>query len=36
MAEIDLETKHSLSHRGRAFGALLKELAASGTSAKNE
>ena len=26
MAEIDLETKHSLSHRGRAFAALLKEL----------
>jgi len=27
MAEIDLETRHSLSHRGRAFTALLKELA---------
>jgi XTP/dITP diphosphohydrolase len=36
MAEIDLETKHSLSHRGRAFTALLKDLAASISSAKNE
>jgi XTP/dITP diphosphohydrolase len=36
MAEIDLETKHSLSHRGRAFTALLKELAPSPTSTKNE
>ena len=27
MAEIDLETKLSLSHRGRAFGALLPQLA---------
>ena len=26
MAEIDLETKLTLSHRGRAFAALLKEL----------
>jgi XTP/dITP diphosphohydrolase len=26
MAEIDLETKHSLSHRGRAFAALLENL----------
>ena len=26
MAEIDLETKHSLSHRGRAFQALLLQL----------
>jgi XTP/dITP diphosphohydrolase len=26
MAEIDLETKHSLSHRGRAFAALLGQL----------
>lgn len=26
MAEVDLETKHRLSHRGRAFRALLKEL----------
>jgi XTP/dITP diphosphohydrolase len=26
MAEIDLETKHSLSHRGRAFVALLPHL----------
>ena len=26
MAEIDLETKHALSHRGRAFRALLTEL----------
>ena len=26
MAEIDLETKHSLSHRGRAFAALLSYL----------
>jgi XTP/dITP diphosphohydrolase len=29
MAEIDLETKLTLSHRGRAFAALLKELDAS-------
>jgi XTP/dITP diphosphohydrolase len=29
MAEVDLETKLSLSHRGRAFVALLKELEAS-------
>jgi XTP/dITP diphosphohydrolase len=36
MAEIDLETKHSLSHRGRAFTALLKELAPSPASTKNE
>ena len=36
MAEIDLETKHSLSHRGRAFAALLKELALSPTSTKDE
>ena len=36
MAEIDLETKHSLSHRGRAFSALLKELALSSTSGKSE
>jgi XTP/dITP diphosphohydrolase len=27
MAEIDLETKHSLSHRGRAIAALLPRLA---------
>jgi XTP/dITP diphosphohydrolase len=27
MAEIDLETKLSLSHRGRAFAALLRQLA---------
>ena len=26
MAEIDLETKHTLSHRGRAFAALLAQL----------
>ncbi len=26
MAEIDLETKHSLSHRGRAFAALLRQM----------
>lgn len=26
MAEIDIETKHSLSHRGRAFRALLNHL----------
>jgi XTP/dITP diphosphohydrolase len=26
MAEIDLETKHTLSHRGRAFAALLNQL----------
>ena len=26
MAELDLETKHSLSHRGRAFQALLAQL----------
>lgn len=26
MAEIDVETKHSLSHRGRAFRALLQHL----------
>jgi XTP/dITP diphosphohydrolase len=26
MAEIDLETKHTLSHRGRAIAALLKKL----------
>ncbi|MGA8042691.1 MAG: non-canonical purine NTP pyrophosphatase [Terracidiphilus sp.] len=26
MAEIDLETKHTLSHRGRAFAALLTQL----------
>jgi XTP/dITP diphosphohydrolase len=26
MAELDLETKHSLSHRGRAFAALLQML----------
>jgi len=31
-----LETKHSLSHRGRAFSALLKELALSSTSGKSE
>ena len=29
MAEIDLETKLTLSHRGRAFAALIKELDAS-------
>jgi XTP/dITP diphosphohydrolase len=29
MAEIDLETKHSLSHRGRAFAALLPLLSGS-------
>jgi XTP/dITP diphosphohydrolase len=28
MAELDLETKHSLSHRGRAFAALLPMLLA--------
>ena len=28
MAEIDLETKHTLSHRGRAFAALLNKLEA--------
>ena len=28
MAEVDLETKHSLSHRGRAIAALLPMLAA--------
>ena len=28
MAELDLETKHSLSHRGRAFAALLAMLQA--------
>jgi XTP/dITP diphosphohydrolase len=27
MAEVDLETKHALSHRGRAFRALLPRLA---------
>jgi XTP/dITP diphosphohydrolase len=27
MAEIDLETKHGLSHRGRAISALLRQLA---------
>jgi XTP/dITP diphosphohydrolase len=26
MAEVDLETKHTLSHRGRAFAALLPKL----------
>lgn len=26
MAELDLETKHTLSHRGRAFAALLRQL----------
>ncbi len=26
MAELDLETKHTLSHRGRAFAALLTQL----------
>ena len=36
MAEIDLETKHSLSHRGRAFSALLKELALLSISVKSE
>ncbi len=29
MAELDLETKHTLSHRGRAFAALLPMLGAS-------
>jgi inosine/xanthosine triphosphate pyrophosphatase family protein len=29
VAEIDLETKLTLSHRGRAFAALLKELDAA-------
>jgi inosine/xanthosine triphosphate pyrophosphatase family protein len=29
MAEIDLETKLSLSHRGRALEALLEKLAES-------
>jgi XTP/dITP diphosphohydrolase len=29
MAEIDLETKHALSHRGRAFRSLLKQLIAT-------
>jgi XTP/dITP diphosphohydrolase len=29
MAEIDLETKHALSHRGRAIAALLPKLAIS-------
>lgn len=27
MAEVDLETKHALSHRGRAFRALLQRIA---------
>jgi XTP/dITP diphosphohydrolase len=36
MAEIDLETKLTLSHRGRAFAALLKEITTSHPSAKNE
>jgi len=31
MAEIDLETKHSLSHRGRALRALLEQLQSGGS-----
>jgi XTP/dITP diphosphohydrolase len=31
MAEIDLETKHSLSHRGKAFFKLLQEMRATGS-----
>ena len=27
MAEVDLESKHALSHRGRAYRALLQRLA---------
>jgi XTP/dITP diphosphohydrolase len=34
MAELDLETKLTLSHRGRAFAALLRELDASFNSAR--
>jgi XTP/dITP diphosphohydrolase len=36
MAEIDLKTKLTLSHRGRAFAALLKELDASPNWAANK
>lgn len=35
MAEIDVETKLTLSHRGRAFVALMKELESSLDSLKN-
>jgi XTP/dITP diphosphohydrolase len=36
MAEIDLETKLTLSHRGRAFAALLRELELAPNSGFNE